>query len=188
MGFSGWLITTPYGCATSHSPKLKRVSWRERFAKFEMLKYQTGCGIETYGGVSSLFRTGKAAATRVVFASSKRASHHKSVDGTAQTPSLDRAGVPELAAQRSRRIASQRRDDWMVSEEGSERLIYMLQRSYVDQSPAVARRLISLRFLPRFRQYPIPIRRQSWSRRRLNCNLIVPISSRYLAQSTCVVP
>ena len=90
QGSSRSLITTPYGCATSHPPKLKRVSWKERFVKLEILKYQTRCGTEMYDGVQSPPRTGRAGATRVFLASSKRASQCRSVDGIAHIPLFDR--------------------------------------------------------------------------------------------------
>ena len=51
-----------------------------------------------HDGVSSLFRAGKAATTCVVFVTSKSASQRRSADGIAQTSSLDRVGLPELAA------------------------------------------------------------------------------------------
>ena len=141
---------------------------RERPAKLEILRYQTRWGIEMYDDVPTLFRTGKAAATCVVSASSKRASQRGSVDGIAQIPSLDRVGLPGLAAQRGRRIAQSAKGRPGASDEGSEPLVHMLQHSYVDQSP-VARRSVS----PRFRRYPIPIGRQPRSHRRLDCNVTV---------------
>ena len=96
---------------------------------------------------------------------------HRSADRQTELPRHHRSTgsvFQNLRRNAAEGSLGQPRDDRRASEEGSEPLVHMLQHSYVGQSPPVAPR-----FPPWFRRYPIPVGRQSWSHRRLNCNVIV---------------